>query len=584
MNNYWAIAIGINQYQYFQPLNYAQRDAQEFQDFLVEEAGFAADHCFLLTDGAQAMISGAPVPSRANILDCLTTVCEQKLQPADFLWIFFSGYGVRFQGRDYLVPIEGHSEKLSFTAIAAEDLMKMLRSVPTEKILLVLDINRSQGVLDGQGAGEQFIALAQQHNISLLLSCQPDQFSQETLALRHGFFTAALLEGLRYEHCLTPDALSQFLGQRMAELTDHHWRPPQSPVAVLAPNQRYQLILPKETVVLVGAEAGGEAAAETRVPGDFPSRSLVPYADLASQSSRNGFDRETNDRPVAGNLDATAPQSKGLSAALGDPFWRNLILWASAIALTLLVGVFLRNREALLGDPQSSTTPTTNQTDPTQPTLNPNTPQPSQAILKQAIDSLNQPAPSVSPAIAFANAIQLANQIPASDPLYDQAQGYVQSWSNGVLDLARAQALQGDYPGAIATAQRLLPTQQPEIEAEVQQLIREWQPATSNQDLLDQAKSLIRPDQASSYNKAIDLLRRIPADQPLANDAQILIDQWSQSILDLAKMRAASGDLELAVRTAELVPPDSAAHQAAETAIAEWQQQIQQEVTVPVES
>ena len=36
----WAIAIGINQYDYLQPLNYAKRDALLMQEFLSKEAGF----------------------------------------------------------------------------------------------------------------------------------------------------------------------------------------------------------------------------------------------------------------------------------------------------------------------------------------------------------------------------------------------------------------------------------------------------------------------------------------------------------------------------------------------------------------
>ncbi len=47
MSKNWAIAIGINQYDYLQPLNYAKRDAQLMQEFLRNEAAFERIFFFL---------------------------------------------------------------------------------------------------------------------------------------------------------------------------------------------------------------------------------------------------------------------------------------------------------------------------------------------------------------------------------------------------------------------------------------------------------------------------------------------------------------------------------------------------------
>ncbi|MFO5473776.1 MAG: peptidase C14, partial [Dolichospermum sp.] len=50
MVNYWAIAIGINQYQLFQPLGCAQADAEAIKDYLVTQAGFPSENCLLMTN------------------------------------------------------------------------------------------------------------------------------------------------------------------------------------------------------------------------------------------------------------------------------------------------------------------------------------------------------------------------------------------------------------------------------------------------------------------------------------------------------------------------------------------------------
>jgi len=160
MANYWAIAIGINQYRCFQPLLYAQRDARELWNYWVSEGRFAPEHCLLLTDGLDADQS-IPYPSRDTLASAIVQMCQQ-LQPDDVLWCFFSGYGVHFQGKDYLMPEEGNPTQVLETGIPLESVFTTLKAAPTNKIMLILDANRSQGALDVNGFGQETIALATQ--------------------------------------------------------------------------------------------------------------------------------------------------------------------------------------------------------------------------------------------------------------------------------------------------------------------------------------------------------------------------------------------------------------------------------------
>lgn len=585
MSNCWAIAIGINQYQYFQPLNYAQRDAQALRDFLVEEARMPSDQCFLITDSAESVLTGAPVPNRDNILEQVKTVC-QALRPDDVLWFFFSGYGVRLQGRDYLVPLDGHAEKLPLTAIALDELFQIFETVPKSHVILALDINRSQGVLQGQGVGDQTILLAERQNRVLFLSCHPEQFSQETLALRHGFFTAALIEGLRYENCLTPEALSIYLQERLPELTEHHWRPVQEPVTHLPTEEKHVLLLPQEVMLYASAGAGSSTASgpqlpnldSAAVPASTPLINLLPNLSNTPATPASPPILESERPPQQ----TRRRPSSFLSTALADPFWRSLLTWGSAIVLALLLGVLVRNRDAFWGpssDPSSA-----------QSTVQPLTaasPQSSgEATLQQAIATIGEPpdASLAGQATAFTNAIAIAQEIPRSDPAHGQAQEYIQRWQLTTLDLAKAQAAQGDYRGAIVTGRALLPTENDEIEASTQQLILAWGTAAQNKAILEKAYALAKPDQASSLNEAIGTALTIPNGQPFYEEAQASIDQWSQTILQLATARATAGDYALAVQSAQLVPPGTIAYENAQAAIAEWQeQQLQESASSPAE-
>jgi hypothetical protein len=572
MGNYWAIAVGINQYSYFQPLNYAQRDAQALRNFWVEEAQIPANQCILLTDGAESALSGALVPRRDRILEQVARICQERLQPDDVLWFFFSGYGMQLKNQDYLMPLDGQPDKLAETAIALEELFQLFAAVPQSHIVIALDVNRSQGTLQGQWVGQQAVALAQEQGRALFLSCAADQFSQETLALRHGFFTAALIEGLRYENCLTPEALDSFLRDRLPELTEHHWRPRQDPVAVLPTTEKYTLILPQEAILYGDLYPESVLESATPLAAAPSSNPQLPAfgRSLSEARSVQTLTPAAVSPPSPTSVSATAqqPLPTGLLVIWRDPFWRSLLIWGGAISLALLIGVVLRNRSVFLPPPADPAPNSAAESETSGGLVAPSTP------LQQAIATTPQGNPSSLPeqVAAFNQAIALAQVIPDDDPEYTAAQTYIQRWQVTILDLAQAQASQRDYQGAIASVRSILPVEHPDVQARAQQLIVTWGTYANNQALLERARAIAQPDQASSLNEAIGTARTIPSGQPFYNEAQTAINQWSEEILQLATTRADAGNYELAVRSAQLVPPGTAAYDAAQGAIAEWQE------------
>ncbi len=593
MNNFWAIAVGINQYQNFQPLGYAQRDASLLHHFFVEEVGIPADHCTLLTEISPSINPHAVYPDGANIRAAIAQTCQQQVQPGDILWVFFSGYGVRFQGQDYLVPIDGHPEQIPTTAIAIDNLMTLLRNTPTRNIIVVLDINRSQGAIDGQRVGLQIADLAERYGISTILSCQHDQFSHETLALRHSFFTATLLEGLRYERCVTLDALTQYLSQRLPELTDHHWRPRQDPLAIVSLDQKYELIVPKE-IALVSApnrptpELPTISAGAAESPGSDPVLPSMPPSAPPSFTPPSATVPNSSSNSTPPSNSTTAPRSRLSWDWLSDPFWRQFLSWGSLMVLALLAGVLIVNRDDLLVTSSPTAIPSdvpasADEMDAVADmdgesgavtgadALN-------RAMLDEAIASLVSPRAEspVNQATDFRRAINLAQRIPNGEPFYDEAQEYIRRWSLIIHDFALARAAQGNYRAAIATSQ-LIPIDQTELQQTVADTLPVWQQGAANQDILDRAKALTRSQQASSYNEAIALARRIPAGQPLHGQAQTLVMQWSQDIFTLARARAGQNNFQGAIETAALVPEGTPLYGDAQAAIEQWRSQLNAE-------
>lgn len=620
MVNHWAILIGINQYQFLQPLNYAQQDAQALQECLVEEAGFAADHCLLLTDTSPPIRGRSTYPTRATIEAWIDELCRKHLQPGDLLWCFFSGYGVCLRDEDYLLPIDGNFTDIPATAISVRSLLERIESVAVEGAMVLLDINRSQGLLSDEAVGVQTLALAQSLGVTTILSCQPDEFSHETAALGHGFFTAVLLEGLRYAKFDTLGELDQYLRDRLPELTEHHLRPAQNPaIAVNPPEKLRQGVLPGSLAAtgtwnLLGQSSQAAGMASSANPGDLlsgsaarigsssasatagrmlsangnnsnnatgpdsaASRSSILTASNAALASLKAIaaNRGGSGQPTASSTsstgatsNATSPSSASAEAEeVTDPgfSWRFL-LGGGLIVLLLLIGVLLRNRAVFTGEsvPQTAVSPTAKVV---QPTTTPQpTPQPT------AIASI----PSASPQPTN-NASPLAS--PVASPPATPARSTIAPTTAPVaptspIESART-ALQSDQPQQALQILNQVPASQRQGEYRSLQTQAEQR---ANQKLLEQARVSIRPSQASRFSQAITQARKIQPGQPLYAQAQQDIERWSRVILDLAEGRANQGQYDAAIAAARLVPNDNAqVYAQSQQAIANWQKLAQQQ-------
>ncbi|MEH2111581.1 caspase family protein [Nostoc sp.] len=616
MANYWAIAIGINQYQLFQPLSCAQADAEALDDFLVTEAGFLPEHCLVMTDTSPPIGDRSTYPTKENILLLLEDLAAKSWQPEDYLWLFFSGYGVNYKGKDYLMPAEGNPELVQETGIELRSLMQSLQLADLN-VLLLLDINRAFGTQADAPVGEETIELAQELQLATILSCQPEQFSHESSELGHGFFTAALLEALGSGNGSNLADLESYLSLIVPKLCHHHWRPVQNPATIIP--SRQQVILPELTVesdfqaesVIYPEESFAVALAAP--PLDDSSRTSAERGRRgeatvkSSQQVKSQKVQESSGSLVAQPMAETSlgvstrgrfipNSSKGYVSRLPPnqpsiPFWKQFILWGggSLLVAGLIAVVFLRNQETFRIKQISSTSSNANVSDrqvienlPSDSTppvrlknqssaqivSNSESKKRNQAVLDLAKMSLRQTqASDLSMAIATARKIQ------SGEPLYEQAQENIQIWSQMILDLAEGRAKQRQYASAIAAARLITKDEAPYAKA--QAAINLWRlegkQYVSNRTLLDAANALIKSEQASTYNRAIEVAKKVPADQPGFDTAQKSINKWSEKILDLAKRRATEGERNAAIATAALVPEETAAYEDAQDAIQKWQ-------------
>ena len=607
MSNYWLIAVGINQYQYQPPLNYAQADAQALWNFLVGKAGFMPDHCLLLTD-TSPFINGKPTyPSRENIQLWIDWLSKQALQQGDQVWLFFSGYGLKSDGQDYLMPIDGNAENIAATGIPMRSIYESLKASTAATQLVLLDINRNSSVSGSGLVGSQTVELARELEIPTVLSCQPNQAAYEASDLQQGLFTAALLEGLRTEGNMTLATLKRYLSERLPELCEHHWRPRQEPVVVVhPPGKSHQVILPPQGILVTSGYygqneqrhvLGNEAIVNgTQAPvgivglgvqnnppkkDDFATPSNPFDSNLDDIEPRNNLEPK-QPAPVAAELtNGHAGASRDLSEVDEDndgAFWQNILLWGGGLLLLLLLLMSLfglnKGKQPAGQMAGRSSTGTVSGAGKAKVPAKPKT---KEEINQDRLDKAKVLLQN-NQVSKYSQAIALASQIKPREPLHAQAEESIERWSQIILDTAQGRAKQGKYAQAVAAA-KLVPKDPQPIYAQAQKLIKEWEPVVKKQQanttLLLTAKGLIRPAQASSYNKAIAVARKIPAGQPAYSEAQKSIALWSQTILNLGQKRASEGNLKAAIDTASLVPAKTPAHAKAQQAIAQWKKQPQ---------
>ncbi|GAB4202937.1 MAG: hypothetical protein Fur006_56860 [Coleofasciculaceae cyanobacterium] len=610
MANHACIAIGINRYQFLPALNYGEADAQALWQFLVNQTDLPSNQCLRLTDTSPLVDVRSSYPTRENIWRAIDSDRQTSWDSGSWRWFFFSGYGVSWEQADYLLPIDADPKDIPGTAISARSLLTALKRQGNENLLVLLDINRSPGLQAGAPVGAQLVELARELGIVLVLSSQIDQFSHEAAALGHGLFTRALLEALTYYHTdITLETLERYLRDRLPELSQHHWRPIQTPLMVIPSHiNKQQLIFP--TAVYSGEhEPVGASSA-------FIPRTSIEAEDIYEENFYNGgtglrpqttvsvlepTDTVFTTPPATPNHVTSIPvamvpyTSTSESTVNGWRWWQPLLLWGGAVLVLALMiaAVVLRNRDALT-NPQAiettppnvspNTSPLVN-TPPSSQTVPQNTAQPTTASPQTSLQSRLQANQETlerakrllrhNHASLFNKAIVEARQVKSGDPLYQQARQDITRWSGVILDLAEGRAKEGNFGGAIVAAQ-LVPKDDPSVYATAQQAINQWtllaKQQQQNKAIIQAAKAQLQPNQASSYSRAITTLRQVLPNQPRYAEAQQLTAQWSRTIYLIAQSRAARGRLKEAIQTAALVPAGTPSSDAAKAAIAKWQQ------------
>jgi len=285
-----AISIGINKYEFLQPLKYAKRDAELMQEFLCNQAGF--EQVLLFSDDSTPDFMGRSTrPSFTNLRRVLRTMFDKPFMgDGDNFWCFFSGHGVPDNGCDYIMPVDGDPGDVANTAIPISYVTQCLRRCGADNVLLILDACRKQGTRSGEGIGKQTADIARETGVISIFSCSPNQYSYEIETLQQGVFTSALLEGLGIQgKCANVERLNHYLSWRVPELIRQHKseKVRQTPYTIAEPVTKSHLIILPQYATLADIAALKIEAFQAEAEKNFERAEQLWIRVLAAASGKD---------------------------------------------------------------------------------------------------------------------------------------------------------------------------------------------------------------------------------------------------------------------------------------------------------
>lgn len=545
MESYQCLVIGISRYQFLKPLSHGEEDAKAIYQFFIKEAKIRAQQVLLVSDTSPAIKGLSTYPNQDNLLNCIRLINQEisstqtQMSP---LWIFFNGYGLNYQGEDYLMSIDGNPQDIPNTGVSVRSILNLIQKPTTRPILLILNLY-DLGL--GKKVGQQLISMAKQKGIALIFSLRPPDKTNRG----HSIFTTALLEALQYyRHEITLAQFAQYLGDRLPSFNFQGRGVVSSPI-VISPSLAFssQPLFPPETESLKPPIFITSSAPNTV--------SHLPLLSSASVATAVSPSREEQKIPPPPREVHPSPRQSSIINLIQE--WKWLVLGGLCGFFGLIFLVFWLRW--MLLNPAS---------DSSKISLTSSEVESQRELLNRAKNYLKE-----NQASSFSRAINEVRSIPLSSPVYPEVEKKISHWSQVILDIAQGRAKQGNFKDAIAAA-RLVPSDHEQVYTTALKAIKRWQEQDQQQQvnttLIQGAKALIKPFSASSYNQGITILRQISPLEPGYPQAQQLIHQWSEKIYLLAHSRAAQGNYLQAIATAQLVPSDTSTYSQARNAIALW--------------
>jgi WD40 repeat protein len=224
----YVLAVGINDYPGDMRLRFAANDAEAIARTFQEKAAklFGKVEVKLLKD-RQA--------TRREIEQGLAWL-EARMTHQDVAVVFFAGHGDKDERNNfYLIPVDVNLRDLAGSCLSGDRLKERLGSMPG-RVVAMLDACHSGAASERQrppGVTDDLVRelISEDYGVIVMSSSLGSEFSLESEAVQHGFFTLSLTEGLGGKADSNRDGLvhlteaSQYAVTRVRELSRNEQTP-----------------------------------------------------------------------------------------------------------------------------------------------------------------------------------------------------------------------------------------------------------------------------------------------------------------------------------------------------------------------
>lgn len=198
-----AVLVGVNEYQFLHPLNYAGEDVVALGKVLVN-SGFDEKNVVVIHDKAARSLQ----PDKQKIMKQIELTLANA-QKEDLVFFVFCMHGVRIGGKTYLAPYEatppqfdGDTKNIA-TFIPIDWVYEQMNACPAAMKLIMVDACQER-IFEGdtrslnpaQKRLQTMAALEAPKGIMQLVACAPGEFSHESEKLKHGVYSYYVLEAL----------------------------------------------------------------------------------------------------------------------------------------------------------------------------------------------------------------------------------------------------------------------------------------------------------------------------------------------------------------------------------------------------
>jgi uncharacterized caspase-like protein len=199
VKNKWALVIGISNFKESDiNLRFAAKDAIDFSNYLVNDAGFNSGNVKLLTDKNA---------TRDNIIKELGDgFLGRKAGPDDLVVIYVSSHGSTSMesadGVNFLVAHDTNPQALLSTGIPMQWLSQIIKEqVHSDRVILIMDVCHSGAASNGAKglSREKFNTdkITVGAGQAIICSSAPEQVSWESKNYQNSVFTRKLIEALK---------------------------------------------------------------------------------------------------------------------------------------------------------------------------------------------------------------------------------------------------------------------------------------------------------------------------------------------------------------------------------------------------